>query len=105
MAARRSVAAAALATAGAADLAAAQAQAADFGRHDRALGAHVRISQVRYVSPGRDDPSNRSLNAEWVRLTNGPSRPAPLVHHRGAAPTRVRAGVGAWKPSREADPV
>jgi hypothetical protein len=30
----------------------------------------VEISAVQYDSPGRDDRSNRSLNKEWVGLTN-----------------------------------
>ncbi|MFH8804900.1 lamin tail domain-containing protein [Streptomyces sp. NPDC017936] len=30
----------------------------------------VEISNVQYDSPGRDDRSNRSLNREWVELTN-----------------------------------
>lgn len=33
--------------------------------HDRVV-----ISDVRADSPGRDDGSNRSLNAEWVEITN-----------------------------------
>ncbi|MGW0754500.1 lamin tail domain-containing protein [Streptomyces sp. NPDC002587] len=34
-------------------------------RHPR-----VEISRVQADSPGRDDRSNRSLNAEWVEITN-----------------------------------
>ncbi|MFJ1811215.1 MULTISPECIES: lamin tail domain-containing protein [unclassified Streptomyces] len=30
----------------------------------------MEISAVQYDSPGRDDRSNRSLNKEWVELTN-----------------------------------
>ncbi|MEU2166062.1 lamin tail domain-containing protein, partial [Streptomyces sp. NPDC019208] len=30
----------------------------------------VVIGQVQYDSPGRDDHSNRSLNAEWVEVRN-----------------------------------
>ncbi|MFC9686087.1 lamin tail domain-containing protein [Streptomyces sp. NPDC056948] len=30
----------------------------------------VEISDVQYDSPGRDDRSNRSLNREWVEVTN-----------------------------------
>lgn len=30
----------------------------------------VRISGVQYDSPGTDTGSNKSLNAEWVRITN-----------------------------------
>ncbi|MEV0017112.1 lamin tail domain-containing protein [Streptomyces tendae] len=31
---------------------------------------NVEISRVQYDSPGRDDHSNRSLNKEWVEITN-----------------------------------
>ncbi|MGA5086075.1 lamin tail domain-containing protein [Streptomyces sp. NRRL S-1314] len=31
---------------------------------------NVEISDVQYDSPGRDDRSNRSLNREWVEITN-----------------------------------
>lgn len=30
----------------------------------------VEISRVQADSPGRDDRSNRSLNTEWVEITN-----------------------------------
>ncbi|GGT03899.1 lamin tail domain-containing protein [Streptomyces chromofuscus] len=42
---------------------------ADHGerRDDR---RQVVISDVQYDSPGRDDHSNRSLNREWVDITN-----------------------------------
>ncbi|MFE9976610.1 lamin tail domain-containing protein [Streptomyces hirsutus] len=30
----------------------------------------VQITDVQYDSPGRDDRSNRSLNREWVEITN-----------------------------------
>jgi hypothetical protein len=43
------------------------ASAADHARPDR---LKVEISAVQYDSPGRDDHSNRSLNREWVELTN-----------------------------------
>ncbi|WP_413755196.1 lamin tail domain-containing protein [Streptomyces sp. MMBL 11-3] len=36
----------------------------------QARRSHVVISQVQYDSPGRDDRSNRSLNKEWVEITN-----------------------------------
>ncbi|MGW4561610.1 lamin tail domain-containing protein [Streptomyces sp. NPDC004561] len=40
--------------------------------HDRgrAQRQHVVISAVQYDSPGRDNRSNRSLNKEWVDVTN-----------------------------------
>ncbi|MFE6974235.1 lamin tail domain-containing protein [Streptomyces sp. NPDC057682] len=44
------------------------ASAHDHDRHPSR--AQVVISDVRADSPGRDDGSNRSLNAEWVELTN-----------------------------------
>ncbi|GAA2616479.1 hypothetical protein GCM10010304_82550 [Streptomyces roseoviolaceus] len=41
--------------------------AADHARPER---PKVKISHVQYDSPGRDDRSNRSLNREWVEITN-----------------------------------
>jgi hypothetical protein len=38
----------------------------------------VYISGVQYDSPGRDDRSNRSLNAEWVDITNSTRRAVNL---------------------------
>jgi hypothetical protein len=66
--ARRLTAAAAVAAAcvGAVAL---PASAADHGP-DRAARSRVVISAVQYDSPGRDDRSNRSLNREWVDITN-----------------------------------
>ncbi|MEV7068864.1 lamin tail domain-containing protein [Streptomyces collinus] len=43
------------------------ASAADHARPER---SKVKISDVQYDSPGRDDRSNRSLNREWVEITN-----------------------------------
>ncbi|MFJ8162211.1 lamin tail domain-containing protein [Streptomyces sp. NPDC096136] len=43
----------------------AAAQDRDHRQHPR-----VEISRVQADSPGRDDHSNRSLNAEWVEITN-----------------------------------
>ncbi|MFD5914854.1 lamin tail domain-containing protein [Streptomyces massasporeus] len=43
------------------------ASAADHPRPER---SKVQISAVQYDSPGRDDRSNRSLNREWVEITN-----------------------------------
>jgi Lamin Tail Domain len=34
------------------------------------VASSVRISAVRYDSPGSDRGGNASLNAEWVRITN-----------------------------------
>ncbi|MFE2275649.1 lamin tail domain-containing protein [Streptomyces lavendulae] len=38
--------------------------------HDRRQHPRVEISRVQADSPGRDDRSNRSLNNEWVEITN-----------------------------------
>ncbi|TRV77997.1 lamin tail domain-containing protein [Streptomyces sp. 130] len=43
--------------------------------HDRGRGHHaprptVVLGKIQYDSPGRDNGSNRSLNAEWVTVTN-----------------------------------
>ncbi|MFC7013850.1 lamin tail domain-containing protein [Streptomyces viridiviolaceus] len=38
----------------------------------------VEISRVQYDSPGRDDYSNRSLNREWVEITNNTRRSVNL---------------------------
>ncbi|SEQ66053.1 Lamin Tail Domain [Streptomyces sp. yr375] len=43
------------------------ASAAD---HVRPQRPKVEISKVQYDSPGREDRSQRSLNKEWVELTN-----------------------------------
>ncbi|MCT4351760.1 lamin tail domain-containing protein [Streptomyces sp. Je 1-79] len=37
---------------------------------DRRRQSRVEISRVQADSPGRDNRSNRSLNAEWVEITN-----------------------------------
>ncbi|WP_405562628.1 lamin tail domain-containing protein [Streptomyces phaeochromogenes] len=36
----------------------------------QARRSHVEISDVQYDSPGYDNRSNRSLNKEWVDITN-----------------------------------
>ncbi|MFD7079086.1 lamin tail domain-containing protein [Streptomyces sp. NPDC059918] len=48
--------------------AAALPAAAQDGRHQQR--PRVEISRVQADSPGRDDRSNRSLNSEWVEITN-----------------------------------
>ncbi|WP_406110352.1 lamin tail domain-containing protein [Streptomyces sp. NBC_01003] len=71
----------------------------------------IYISGVQYDSPGRDDRSNRSLNNEWVNITN-PTRSAVNLnrwtlsdrdghtytfHHftlRAHATVRVHTGIG-----------
>jgi hypothetical protein len=39
----------------------------------------VKISGAQYDSPGSDGGSNRSLNAEWVRITNNGRRARTLT--------------------------
>ncbi|MFJ4693978.1 lamin tail domain-containing protein [Streptomyces sp. NPDC088766] len=64
----RRLAAAGLAAAAVVGAVALPASAADHSRADR---PKVEISDVQYDAPGgRDDRSNRSLNREWVELTN-----------------------------------
>ncbi|WP_328835020.1 lamin tail domain-containing protein [Streptomyces europaeiscabiei] len=76
----RPLAAAALATAALAagagvSMVTLPASAADHARPDR---SKVKISDVQYDSPGRDDRSNRSLNREWVEITNTARRSVDL---------------------------
>ena len=71
----------------------------------------VQIADVQYDSPGRDDRSHRSLNREWVEITNHSRRAVNLDgwtledeeghtctfdHYRldGRAAVRVHTGVG-----------
>ncbi|MFI5824906.1 lamin tail domain-containing protein [Streptomyces rishiriensis] len=71
----------------------------------------VEISAVQADSPGRDDRSNRSLNKEWVELTNTTRQSVNLDgwtlsddsghrytfdHYRlaGRATVRIHTGVG-----------
>ncbi|KUN78467.1 hypothetical protein AQJ64_31300 [Streptomyces griseoruber] len=63
----RSLAAATLAAAAVVGAVALPASAAGYPRAER---PKVEISAVQYDAPGRDDRSNRSLNKEWVELTN-----------------------------------
>ncbi|KOV58795.1 hypothetical protein ADK64_35650 [Streptomyces sp. MMG1121] len=73
--------------------------------------ASVYISKVQYDSPGRDDRSNRSLNAEWVDVTNSTRKAVNLdrwtlrddsghtytFRHFSLAPratVRVHTGIG-----------
>ncbi|MET9078457.1 lamin tail domain-containing protein [Streptomyces sp. NPDC004232] len=77
----------------------------------RTAHAAVYISKVQYDSPGRDDRSNRSLNAEWVDIANSTRRAVNLDHwtlrddaghtytfrHVSLAPratVRVHTGIG-----------
>ncbi|MFE9703319.1 hypothetical protein [Streptomyces sp. NPDC005930] len=52
------------------------ATAAD--HHNRAKRPSVEINRVRYDSPGRDTRTTRSLNAEWVDLTDNTRRAVNL---------------------------
>ncbi|MFJ5779880.1 lamin tail domain-containing protein [Streptomyces sp. NPDC093094] len=72
----RRLLAAALAAGAVIGAAALPASAADHDRNARA--PRVEISDVQYDSPGRDDRSNRSLNKEWVELTNTTRRAVNL---------------------------
>lgn len=83
------------------------ASAADY----RASRPSVEISRVQYDSPGRDNRSIRSLNAEWVEITNNTRRSVNLdgwtlsdrdghtytFHHYrldGRSTVRVHTGIG-----------
>ncbi|MEU1465504.1 lamin tail domain-containing protein [Streptomyces sp. NPDC005727] len=85
------------------------ASAAD--HHPGRAHAAVHISGVQYDSPGRDDRSNRSLNQEWVDITNSTRRAVNLngwtlrdedghtytfrhVRLNGRATVRVHTGIG-----------
>ncbi|MDI9832890.1 lamin tail domain-containing protein [Streptomyces sp. KAU_LT] len=104
----RRVAAASLATGALVSAITLPASAADHSRHQR---GQVEISAVQYDSPGRDNYSNRSLNREWVELTNTGRRTVNLDgwtlrnrdgetytfdHFRlgGRATVRIHTGIG-----------
>ncbi|KPI23489.1 Intermediate filament domain protein [Actinobacteria bacterium OV450] len=65
----RRIAATVLAAGAVVGAAALPAAAHDGDRHHQQR-PRVEISRVQADSPGRDDHSNRSLNAEWVEITN-----------------------------------
>ncbi|WP_234390080.1 lamin tail domain-containing protein [Streptomyces sp. MMG1533] len=88
------------------------ASAADHARPDR---TRVEISSVQYDSPGRDNSSNRSLNNEWVELTNTTrdsvnldgwtlgdedGRTYTFDHYRLAARATVRIHTGEGRDTR-----
>ncbi|MEU6687750.1 lamin tail domain-containing protein [Streptomyces sp. NPDC046832] len=104
----RRLAAAALTAGALVSAVAVPASAADHARHER---SRVQISAVQYDSPGRDDRSNRSLNQEWVEITNTGRRSVNLDgwtlededgrtytfdHYRleGRATVRIHTGIG-----------
>ncbi|WP_217240011.1 lamin tail domain-containing protein [Streptomyces sp. AC555_RSS877] len=107
MTARR-LSAAALAAAAVIGAVALPASAADRSRPHH---PKVEITGVQYDSPGRDDRSRRSLNKEWVELTNNTRRAVNLDgwtlqdedghtytfdHYRldGRATVRIHTGEG-----------
>ncbi|MFD9032386.1 lamin tail domain-containing protein [Streptomyces sp. NPDC059567] len=71
----RRVAATALAAGAIVSAVALPASAHDGDRH---RNPQVKISRVQADSPGRENRSNRSLNAEWVELTNTTRHPVNL---------------------------
>ncbi|MFE7795335.1 lamin tail domain-containing protein [Streptomyces sp. NPDC057460] len=79
--------------------------------NDRHRQPRVEISAVQADSPGRDTRTNRSLNAEWVELTNNNRRAVNLdgwtlrdedghryrfddVRLAGRATVRIHTGIG-----------
>ncbi|MFJ9419392.1 lamin tail domain-containing protein [Streptomyces sp. NPDC101227] len=105
----------AVAVAGAAALACTAALPATAAGHHTPAHHHVRsavvLGPIQYDSPGRDDRSNRSLNAEWVVVKNTGRWPATLkgwtlsdktghsyrfgnVRLAGHSQIRVHTGVG-----------
>lgn len=48
----------------------ASADGRDHGHNRPAHRSAVVLGEIQYDSPGRDNGSNRSLNAEWVTVTN-----------------------------------
>ncbi|WTO96580.1 lamin tail domain-containing protein [Streptomyces sp. NBC_00197] len=103
----RRLTAAALTTAAVTAAIAVPASAADHRPHRQS----VEISRVQYDSPGREDRSNRSLNQEWVEITNNTRQAVNLdgwslsardgrtytFHHYrldGRSTVRVHTGVG-----------
>ncbi|MFJ3205960.1 lamin tail domain-containing protein [Streptomyces sp. NPDC086989] len=71
----RRIGAAVLAAGAVVGAAALPAAAQDRGHQQR---PRVEISRVQAVSPGREDRSNRSLNGEWVEITNTTRNPINL---------------------------
>lgn len=105
----RRLAAAALAAGAMVGSVALPASAAD--NHDRAHRPDVEISRVHHDSTGRNNRTNRSLNGEWVELTNSTRRAVNLsgwtlrdgaghvytFHHyrlAGRSAVRVHTGLG-----------
>ncbi|MFE5809504.1 lamin tail domain-containing protein [Streptomyces sp. NPDC056491] len=72
----RRIAATVLAAGAIVSAAALPASAHDGDRHQQR--PRVEISRVQADSPGREDRSNRSLNGEWVEITNTTRNPISL---------------------------
>ncbi|WP_405786796.1 lamin tail domain-containing protein [Streptomyces sp. NBC_00029] len=72
----RRIAATVLAAGAVVGAAALPAAAHDGDRHHQR--PRVEISRVQADSPGREDRSNRSLNSEWVEITNTTRNPISL---------------------------
>lgn len=88
------------------------AAAVDHQRHHHPQRSSVVLGSVQYNSPGRDNGSTRSLNAEWVTVTNTGRATVDLrgwtlsatdhhttyrfgrIHLAGHASVRVHSGVG-----------
>ncbi|WP_327222692.1 lamin tail domain-containing protein [Streptomyces platensis] len=109
------IAAAVLGSAALAATAVLPAAAAGHGHHAPAPHHHYRsavsLGAIQYDSPGRDDRSNRSLNAEYVTVKNNGHRPVNLrgwtlsdrsgqtyrfgnVRLKGHSQVRVHTGIG-----------
>jgi Lamin Tail Domain len=101
----------ALVTGAALAAAALPAAAADHGRQHYPERSNVVLGAVQYDSPGRDNRTNASLNAEWVTVANtgrssvdlsgwtlsGDDHHAYRFHHlwlAGHASVRVHTGIG-----------
>ncbi|MET7368137.1 lamin tail domain-containing protein [Streptomyces sp. NPDC005566] len=88
----------------------ASADGRDHGNNRPAQRSAVVLGKIQHDSPGRDNASNRSLNAEWVTVTNTGRRAVNLrgwtltdESHRsyrfdlrlpGRSSVRVHTGVG-----------
>ncbi|MFJ8768018.1 lamin tail domain-containing protein [Streptomyces clavifer] len=88
----------------------ATADGRDHGQNRPAQRSAVVLGEIQYESPGRDNGSNRSLNAEWVTVTNTGRRAVNLrgwtltdesrrtyefdLRLPGRSSVRVHTGVG-----------
>ncbi|MEU8890491.1 lamin tail domain-containing protein [Streptomyces sp. NPDC048442] len=107
----RALIAATLAAGAAASALAAPAVAADRDHQPAPARSAVELGRIQYDSPGHDDNSNRSRNAEWVDVRNTSRKPVNLegwtlsdrAGHRftfhgvrlaGRSTVRVHTGIG-----------